>query len=54
MVAGKTYSRIYDAGSSTSKDDARFPHRVIDLGKRPNTDYDGKFLPDSVRKGTSG
>lgn len=47
-------SRIYDAGSSTSKDEAKYPHRVMDLSKHPSTDYDGDFLPDSIRSGTHG
>lgn len=50
----KSINRIYDAGSSTNKNDAKFPHRVMDLSKDPGTDYDGKFLPDSIRRGTSG
>lgn len=50
----ESIARIYDGGSSTNKDGASFPHRVIDLSKDPGTDYDGKFLPDSIRRGTRG
>lgn len=50
----ETVPRIYDGGSSTNKDDASYPHRVMDLSKHPDTDYDGKFLSDSIRNSTEG
>jgi 3',5'-cyclic AMP phosphodiesterase CpdA len=35
--------RVYDGGTSTSKDGKSHPHRVIDLSKEPLFDYDGQF-----------
>lgn len=35
--------RIYDAGSSTSKNGKPHPHRVIDLSKETIFDYDAEF-----------
>lgn len=35
--------RVYDAGTSTSKDGNANPHRVIDLSKDPASDYDAQF-----------
>ncbi len=35
--------RVYDGGTSTSKDGDPNPHRVIDLSKAPAFDYDAKF-----------
>ena len=35
--------RVYDGGTSTSKDGSPNPHRVIDLSKDPIFDYDAKF-----------
>ena len=47
---GKTWNgkwgipRCYDGGSSTHKQGAPGPHRVIDLSRDPRLDYDGDFL----------
>lgn len=35
--------RVYDGGTSTSKEGKPNPHRVIDLSKNPALDYDAKF-----------
>jgi len=35
--------RVYDGGTSTSKEGKPNPHRVIDLSKEPIFDYDAKF-----------
>lgn len=35
--------RVYDGGTSTSKEGKPNPHRVIDLSKDASTDYDAKF-----------
>lgn len=35
--------RVYDGGTSTSKEGKPNPHRVIDLSKEPVFDYDAKF-----------
>lgn len=35
--------RVYDGGTSTSKDGKPNPHRVIDLSKNPAFDYDAEF-----------
>ena len=36
-------NRVYDGGTSTGKDDMPCPHRVIDLSKDPDFDYDAEF-----------
>ncbi len=35
--------RFYDAGTSTAKKGKPSPHRIMDLGKEPSTDYDARF-----------
>jgi predicted phosphohydrolase len=35
--------RVYDGGTSTSKEGKPNPHRVIDLSKDPAFDYDARF-----------
>jgi len=46
--------RIYDGGSSTGKGNSCHPHRVMNLVKEAASDYDGKFLLDSVKRETKG